>query len=169
MCLPLAVRPDAGEDWRPEDAQQAVLSVCSGLIMSAIRWSSSFSHFSVKEFLTSSRLVASSLSHPPSFRPCLLFFPGFSRRVSRISWNVSLTQTGPTLRHGSGYTTLESIHGDGASDAARGQAIILRCTVWFPHRHGTPGSGIVIYSDILGTIFSSSFRPNRYAREYSRK
>jgi hypothetical protein len=47
-------------DWRPEDSQQSVLSTCSSLIIienvdgsSAVQ----FSHFSVKEFLMSCRLV----------------------------------------------------------------------------------------------------------------
>ena len=47
-------------DWRPEDAQQAVLSTCSSLISVVNVGGSSvvqFSHFSVKEFLTSSRLA----------------------------------------------------------------------------------------------------------------
>ena len=62
----LAVRPDNGKDseyhsdWRPEDARQAVLSACSSLIaivnvegLPVVQ----FSHFSVKEFLMSSRLA----------------------------------------------------------------------------------------------------------------
>ena len=62
----LAVLLDTGEDpeyhvdWRPEDAQQSVLSTCSSLITIANVDGSSvvqFSHFSVKEFLMSSRLA----------------------------------------------------------------------------------------------------------------
>ena len=62
----LAVRPDDGKAseyhsaWRPEDARQAVLSACSSLIaivnvegLPVVQ----FSHFSVKEFLMSSRLA----------------------------------------------------------------------------------------------------------------
>ena len=79
QCLVVAIRPlrveelaeilavllDSGEgseyhaDWRPEDAQQEVLSTCSSLItITNVDGSSvvQFSHFSVKEFLTSSRL-----------------------------------------------------------------------------------------------------------------
>ena len=47
-------------DWRPEDSQQSVLSTCSSLITIANVDGSSvvqFSHFSVKEFLMSSRLA----------------------------------------------------------------------------------------------------------------
>ena len=62
----LAVLLDSGEgseyhaDWRPEDAQQEVLSTCSSLVtITNIDGSSvvQFSHFSVKEFLMSSRLA----------------------------------------------------------------------------------------------------------------
>jgi hypothetical protein len=62
----LAVRLDEGEDseyhsdWRPEDARQAVFSACSSLI-TVVNVNGSpviqFSHFSVKEFLMSSRLA----------------------------------------------------------------------------------------------------------------
>jgi len=50
-------------DWRWEDQEQAVLSTCSSLIAVVNENGSQvvqFSHFSVKEFLTSPRLVASS-------------------------------------------------------------------------------------------------------------
>ena len=50
-------------DWRWEDQQQAVLSTCSGLISIVDKKGSQvvqFSHFSVKEYLTSSRLADSS-------------------------------------------------------------------------------------------------------------
>jgi hypothetical protein len=60
----LATRLDAGEeyhsDWRPEDAHQAVFSACCSLIMIVNVDGSlvvQFSHFSVKEFLMSSRLA----------------------------------------------------------------------------------------------------------------
>ena len=50
-------------NWRWEDQQQAVLSTCSGLISIVDEYGFQvvqFSHFSVKEFLTSSRLAGSS-------------------------------------------------------------------------------------------------------------
>ena len=62
----LAIRLDAREDselhseWRPEDARQAVLSACSSLITIVTVDGSpivQFSHFSIKEFLMSSRLA----------------------------------------------------------------------------------------------------------------
>ncbi|KAH9988272.1 hypothetical protein BJV74DRAFT_951505 [Russula compacta] len=54
--------PKLEEDLRWEDQEQAVLSACSSLIaIVADRWSRvvQFSHFSVKEFLTSDRLATS--------------------------------------------------------------------------------------------------------------
>ena len=50
-------------DWRWEDQQEAVLSTCSSLISVVDEEGSQvvqFSHFSVKEFLTSSRIASSS-------------------------------------------------------------------------------------------------------------
>ena len=62
----LAIRFDGGQlpqyhvDWKLDDAQEAVLSTCSSLI-SVVNVDGSpvvqFSHFSVKEFLTSNRLA----------------------------------------------------------------------------------------------------------------
>jgi hypothetical protein len=87
QCLTVAVRPlcveelaevlafdfDAAQgavpryraDWRPNDQVQAVLSICSSLIAIANDHGSrvvQFSHFSVKEFLTSYRLALGRLS-----------------------------------------------------------------------------------------------------------
>jgi hypothetical protein len=54
--------PNLNENWRWEDQEQAVLSACSSLIIvvdSPYSRIVQFSHFSVKEFLTSDRLAAS--------------------------------------------------------------------------------------------------------------
>ncbi len=56
--------PNLNEDLRWEDQEQAVLSACSSLI--AVVWDGDsqvvqFSHFSVKEFLTSDRLATSTI------------------------------------------------------------------------------------------------------------
>jgi hypothetical protein len=54
--------PTLKEDWRWDDEEEAVLSTCSSLIIIIPRGDSrvvQFSHFSVKEFLTSSRLARS--------------------------------------------------------------------------------------------------------------
>jgi hypothetical protein len=53
--------PKLNADWRREDQEQAVLSTCSSLITVVHDGESrvvQFSHFSVKEFLTSDRLAA---------------------------------------------------------------------------------------------------------------
>ena len=54
--------PELNTDWRLEDRQRAVLSACSSLITLVDNGYSrviQFSHFSVKEFLTSDRLASS--------------------------------------------------------------------------------------------------------------
>ena len=86
QCLVVAIRPlrveelaelfaiefdrDAGsslkEGWRPESPEDAVLSACSTLIAVIENRGSKivqFSHFSVKEYLTSDRLRTSSVDH----------------------------------------------------------------------------------------------------------
>ncbi|KAH9989060.1 P-loop containing nucleoside triphosphate hydrolase protein [Russula compacta] len=56
----LETTPDLISGWRPENSEDAVMSACSSLV-SVIKVSDSpvvqFSHFSVKEFLTSDRLA----------------------------------------------------------------------------------------------------------------
>ena len=56
--------PEFNADWRPEDAEEAILSVCSTLVsvvdvdgLKVVQ----FSHFTVKEYLTSSRLAISNV------------------------------------------------------------------------------------------------------------
>jgi ankyrin repeat protein len=59
----LGERSKLNTDWRWEDQQEAVLSTCSSLISVVAEEGSQivqFSHFSVKEFLTSSRIAGSS-------------------------------------------------------------------------------------------------------------
>jgi ankyrin repeat protein len=54
--------PKLNANWRWEDQEEAVLSACSSLVSVTIDYGSrivQFSHFSVKEFLTSDRLVNS--------------------------------------------------------------------------------------------------------------
>ncbi|KAN0129357.1 hypothetical protein V8E53_012841 [Lactarius tabidus] len=62
--------PTLKEDWRWDDEEEAVLSTCSSLITIVPRDDSrvvQFSHFSVKEFLTSSRLTRSPLGELSRF------------------------------------------------------------------------------------------------------
>jgi hypothetical protein len=59
--------PELKENWRSKDQQDAVLSMCSSLIVVVLdgnRRVVQFSHFSVKEFLTSDRLATPSLDIP---------------------------------------------------------------------------------------------------------
>jgi hypothetical protein len=54
------------EGWRPEDPEEAVLSACSSLIAIIDDQGSKivqFSHFSVKEYMTSDRLQTSDIGH----------------------------------------------------------------------------------------------------------
>ncbi|KAN0136201.1 hypothetical protein V8E53_006061 [Lactarius tabidus] len=58
--------PELNKTWRWEDQQEAVLSMCSSLVIVVSDDYDSivqFAHFSVKEFLTSDRLAASSPEH----------------------------------------------------------------------------------------------------------
>jgi hypothetical protein len=55
--------PKLNPDWRWEDQEEAVMSACSSLVIVVKDGDSrivQFSHFSVKEFLTSNRLIGSS-------------------------------------------------------------------------------------------------------------
>jgi ankyrin repeat protein len=62
-----AVAPNVMEGWRPENPEEAILSACSTLIAIIDGDQSSkivqFSHFSVKEFLTSDRLRISEVGY----------------------------------------------------------------------------------------------------------
>ena len=63
--------PSLKEDWRWDDQEEAVLSTCSSLIAIIPRRDSrivQFSHFSVKEYLTSSRLSQSPQGDVSRFR-----------------------------------------------------------------------------------------------------
>ena len=63
--------PTFKEDWRWDDEEEAVLSTCSSLITIVPRDDSrvvQFSHFSVKEYLTSPRLAQSPLGDVSRFR-----------------------------------------------------------------------------------------------------
>ena len=63
--------PTLKEDWRWDDEEEAVLSICSSLITIIPRGNSrvvQFSHFSVKEYLTSSRLAQSPHADISRFR-----------------------------------------------------------------------------------------------------
>jgi hypothetical protein len=70
-----AAQPTFNAAWRPEDAEEAVLSACSSLITIVDRGGYQivqFSHYSVKEYLTSERLAtAEDVFHIITFSPNL--------------------------------------------------------------------------------------------------
>jgi hypothetical protein len=64
--------PKLNRDFRWVDQEQAVLSACSSLIAIVKHWDSrrvQFSHFSVKEFLSSDRLATSEMTALRLFSP----------------------------------------------------------------------------------------------------
>ena len=66
MDFDLDTVPNLVDDWRPDDPEEAVLSACSTLITVVEDEGSKyfqFSHFSVKEFLTSDRLRTSDVGN----------------------------------------------------------------------------------------------------------
>jgi len=92
--------PEMDEDLRWEDQEQAVLSACSSLI--AVVWDDGsrvvqFSHFSVKEFLTSGRFITSTVvssrhyrillepSHTIMAQACLSVLLRFDSHISKGS------------------------------------------------------------------------------------
>jgi ankyrin repeat protein len=90
--------PKLVEDWRPLDAEDAVLSACSSLI-SVVNVKDSkivqFSHFSVKEYLTSDRLASSNvgiisryhvplqLAHGIPAQACLTVLPQLDKKTDK--------------------------------------------------------------------------------------
>jgi len=102
------------DGWRPENAEEAVLSTCSTLI-SVVEDKGSkivqFSHFSVKEFLTSDRLRTSEVgdirhyhvsldaAHTILVRACLAVLLQLDEHVDgkRSRWLCILLSTGSTM------------------------------------------------------------------------
>ena len=94
-------------DWRPEDPLGALLSTCSSLIAVVKTWNSEviqFSHFSVKEFLMSTRLasaghtisryyVSTTPAHTLVAQACLGILLHLEENVTSHSWkNFPLTE-----------------------------------------------------------------------------
>ena len=94
--------PTLNADWRREDEERAVLSTCSSLITVVHDGDSrvvQFSHFSVKEFLTSDRLaiaaedlsfyhIAPAPAHTILAQACL----GILLRLNDTTWQASMRQ-----------------------------------------------------------------------------
>lgn len=95
--------PHLSEGWRPENPEEAVLSTCSTLVTIVDDWGSTyrysrivqFSHYSVKEFLTSGRLLTSEMggirnyhihlndSHTILVRACLSVLLQLDEKVNK--------------------------------------------------------------------------------------
>jgi hypothetical protein len=78
--------PELKEDWRWKDQQEAVLSTCSSLIAVVDDGDHrvvQFSHFSVKEFLTSDRLATSSTQQ---FHTFISLSSRRTPSLSRLAW-----------------------------------------------------------------------------------
>ena len=103
--------PELNEDYRSENPQEDVLSICSSLIMVVDTGHSrviQFSHFSVKEFLTSDRLAAfqgdisrvyirDEPAHTTLAQACL----GTLLRLDRSSSNRQVDRNFPLARYAS--------------------------------------------------------------------
>ena len=107
------VTPKVIENWRLEDRQESVLSTCSSLIAVVGDGDSRvihFSHFSVKEFLTSGRLAASKgdlsdfqimpeLAHTTLAQACL----GSLLQLDRSPYGYQVDSSFPLARYASQY------------------------------------------------------------------
>ena len=103
--------PELKENWRSQDQQDAVLSMCSSLIVVVPDHDDhvvQFSHFSVKEFLTSDRLATSSLdishlhilpepAHTVVAKACL----GILLRSEDA--DADIEERSPLIRYAAGY------------------------------------------------------------------
>ena len=98
------------EDWRPEDPRDIVLSMCSSLIVIVEMDGSpviQFSHFSVKEYLTSTRIAEGRVSrysiplepaHLFVTQACLSFLLQLDKHVTK-----DYIQDSPLARYGGQY------------------------------------------------------------------
>ena len=112
------------EDWRPEDPRDTVLSTCSSLITVVNVEGSTviqFSHFSVKEYLTSTRIAEGSASrysialepaHLFVTQACLSFLLQLDKHVTKEHIEES-----PLARYASLYWTIHAKFGNVSSHA----------------------------------------------------
>ena len=122
-------------DWRWEDHEQAVLSTCSSLIAVVNEGGSQvvqFSHFSVKEFLTSPRLITSSLdvsnfhilldpAHTVMARACL----GTLLRLDDISDEGGVKERFPLARYAAEHWVTHAQFEDVSSHVREGMEILF--------------------------------------------
>ena len=109
--------PTLKEDWRWDDQEEAVLSTCSSLITIIPRDDSrvvQFSHFSVKEYLTSSRLARSQHGEVSRFR-------------------IDLEPAHMIMAQASLSTLLRQVEHDGKSDPNRSPSVKYAAGHWVDH------------------------------------
>ena len=112
------------EDWRPEDPGNTVLSTCSSLITVLNEGRSSliqFSHFSVKEYLTSTRIAEGRVSHYSiPLEPAHLFVTqaclSFLLQLDKHVTNEHIEDS-PLARYAGQYWTDHAEFGNVSSDA----------------------------------------------------
>ena len=93
--------PKLNADWRWEDQEEVVLSACSSLVtVNVVKGSRvvQFSHFSVKEFMTSDRLATPEFhislepSHATLAQACLCVLLGLDDQANEHSKNIPLVR-----------------------------------------------------------------------------
>jgi ankyrin repeat protein len=152
------------EDWRPEDPVNAVLSTCSSLITVVNEGRSSviqFSHFSVKEYLTSTRIAEGRVlrysiplepAHLFVTQACLSFLLQLDKHVTKEHIEDS-----PLARYASQYWTVHAEFGNVSS-----QAEDMIKTLFDPKRHHF-ANWVWIYDPISGrSPFSAALRRPRW-------
>jgi ankyrin repeat protein len=126
------------ENWRWDDHEEAVLSTCSGLIAIVHSGDSrvvQFSHFSVKEYLTSPRLAQS---------PC----------VDVLQFHIDLEAAHTVMAQACLATLLRSDEDDGKSDAKRSPLVKYAAQYWVEHAQFEKVSSHV--RDGMDNLFDSS-------------
>jgi hypothetical protein len=114
------------ENWRPENPRDTVLSTCSSLIAVVnVRGSAviQFSHFSVKEYLTSNRIAKGLVSryyiplesaHLFVTQACLAFLIQLDEHVTKTASRSShllgmLVSTGPSMPNSGTFHRIQKI------------------------------------------------------------
>ena len=132
--------PTLTEDWRWDDQEEAVLSTCSSLITIVPDGDSrvvQFSHFSVKEYLTSPRLARS---------PCI--------DVSRF--HINLEQAHTIMAQACLATLLRLDDHDGKNGAKGSPLVKYAAQYWVDHAQFEKVSSRI--QDGMGDLFDSSKR-----------
>ena len=130
--------PTLKEDWRWDDQEEAVLSICSSLITIIPDGNSrvvQFSHFSVKEYLTSCRLARS---------PCV--------DVSRF--HVDLEAAHTIMAQACLSTLLRLDEHDGKSNTKRSPLVTYSAQYWVEHAQFEKVSSRI--RDGMDDLFDSS-------------